>query len=162
MSSASFKRNLWRRMPNKRPTRRNCASIAGCLAAQGGYHLFTHEGGTDLNGLLNSTQLLLSQASQTMPSYAEGLISFLPLVVIFAIFYFLLIRPQKQKQQQHQQLLTNLKRGDKVITTGGMYGTIESVGENSFQLKIANQVKVKISKSAVAGFQQQSETSEEE
>ena len=115
-----------------------------------------------MNGLLNSTPLLLSQASQTMPSYAEGLISFLPLVVIFAIFYFLLIRPQKQKQQQHQQLLTNLKRGDKVITTGGMYGTIESVGENSFQLKIANQVKVKISKSAVAGFQQQNETSEEE
>ena len=111
-------------------------------------------------GLLDSTHLLIGAAGGGDP--AQGLISFMPLIIIFVIFYFLLIRPQKKKQQEHGQMLENLKRGDKVITTGGIYGTIESKDDTNgrFQLKIANQVKITVTKSAVAGLQR-SEASEE-
>ncbi len=91
----------------------------------------------------------------------EGLASFMPLIIIFVIFYFLLIRPQQKKQQKHREILGNLKRGDRVITTGGLYGTIEGLTETTLQLKIANQVKVKISRSAIAGLQQGEPTEEE-
>jgi len=92
---------------------------------------------------------------------AGGLVSFMPLILIFGIFYFLLIRPQQKKQQKHRDLLGNLKRGDKVITTGGIYGTIEGLTETTLQLKIAGQVKVKVSRSAIAGLQS-GETTEDE
>ena len=108
---------------------------------------------------LNSTRLLLGAAGGGDP--AQGLVSFMPLIIIFVIFYFLLIRPQQKKQQKHKEMLSSLKRGDKVITTGGLYGTIEGLTETALQLKIANQVKVKISRSAIAGVQQ-GETTEEE
>ncbi len=109
--------------------------------------------------LSQSTQLLLGAAGGGDP--AQGLISFMPLIVIFVIFYFLLIRPQKKKQDAHKDMLGNLKRGDKVITTGGIYGTIEKVTDTSFDIKIANQVKVTATKSAVAGLQKSETRSEE-
>ncbi|PID57882.1 preprotein translocase subunit YajC [candidate division KSB3 bacterium] len=90
-----------------------------------------------------------------------ALVQFAPLIIIFVIFYFLLIRPQQKKQQKHRAMLQAIKRGDRVITTGGIYGTVESTDEKSLQLKIANQVKIKLSRSAVAGMQQ-SEKSDEE
>jgi preprotein translocase subunit YajC len=108
---------------------------------------------------LSTAHLLIGAASGG--GGPEGLISFMPLIVIFVIFYFLLIRPQQKKQQKHKEMLTSLKRGDKVITTGGLYGTIEGLTETTLQLKIANQVKVKISRSAIAGVQQV-ETTENE
>jgi preprotein translocase subunit YajC len=85
----------------------------------------------------------------------------MPLVIIFVIFYFLLIRPQQKKQQDHKSMLDNLKRGDKIITTGGLYGTIEKLTETTLELKIANQVKITISRSAIAGLQQGEATTEE-
>ncbi len=108
--------------------------------------------------LFRTAQLLLSQvgdgATTAQPdSLTQGIMSFAPLILIFVIFYFLLIRPQQKKQQQHQQMLQNVKRGDRIITTGGLYGTIESIDEKVIQLKIANQVKVKVSRSAIAGVQ---------
>lgn len=108
---------------------------------------------------IHSTRLLLGAAGGG--DSAQGLISFMPLIIIFVIFYFLLIRPQQKKQKQHKQMLDNLKRGDKVITTGGLYGTIEGLTDTTLQLKIANQVKITISRSAIAGSQP-SEKSEEE
>ena len=97
------------------------------------------------------SQLLLSATEGS--TGAEGLISFMPLIIIFVIFYFLLIRPQQKKQQQHKSMLGSLKRGDKVVTTGGIHGTIEGLTDTTLQLKIANQVKVTISRSAIAGLQ---------
>jgi preprotein translocase subunit YajC len=105
-----------------------------------------------LTQFIKLPQLLLSSAEGA--AGAEGLISFMPLIIIFVIFYFLLIRPQQKKQQQHKAMLNELKRGDKIITTGGIYGTIEGLTDTSLQLKIANQVKVTISRSAIAGLQQ--------
>ncbi|MCX8031610.1 MAG: preprotein translocase subunit YajC [Thermodesulfovibrionales bacterium] len=77
----------------------------------------------------------------------EGFImSILPLVLIFVVFYLLLIRPQQKKAKEHRQMIDNLKKGDKVITTGGIYGVIDAVGSETFTVKIAENVKVKIGK----------------
>jgi len=76
--------------------------------------------------------------------------SFVPLVLIFAIFYFLLIRPQQKRAKEHRKLIENLKKGDKVVTTSGIYGVIETVGTNTVTVKIAENVKVKLTKASVA------------
>lgn len=83
---------------------------------------------------------------------------FLPILLIFALFYFMIILPQRRKQQALQALLNNLKVGDKVITTGGIYGTISIVREKEpkIQLKIADNpaVRIDITQSSIAGLQE--------
>jgi preprotein translocase subunit YajC len=74
----------------------------------------------------------------------------LPFILIFIIFYFLLIRPQQKRAKEHQKMLEGLKRGDKVITAGGIYGVVEAVGTNTVTLKIAENVKVKFGKAYIA------------
>ena len=82
-----------------------------------------------------------------------GLMGLFPLLVIFALFYFILIAPMRKKQKALQQMIGALKNGDKVVTSGGVYGTVMSVGDKVIQLRVADQVKIEISKSAVAGMQ---------
>lgn len=83
----------------------------------------------------------------------EGLIaSLIPLILIFVIFYFLLIRPQQKRAKEHKAMIDNLKRGDKVITAGGIYGVIESVGNNTVILKVAENVKIKIGKGYIVSL----------
>lgn len=77
------------------------------------------------------------------------IMSLLPLVVIFVIFYFLMIRPQQRKMKEHKQMLDKLQVGDKVVTSSGIFATIVGVGDTTFDLKIADNVKVKVLKSAV-------------
>jgi preprotein translocase subunit YajC len=84
-----------------------------------------------------------------------GLISFLPLILIFVIFYFLLIRPQQKRAKEHKQMLDNLKKGDKVITAGGEYGVIEEVKTNSVLVKIAENVRVKVGKGYIVSVRLQ-------
>ena len=76
---------------------------------------------------------------------------FLPLILIFLVFYFLLIRPQQKKAKEHQSYLANLKRGDKVITGGGIYGQITGLTDNAVTLEIADNVRIKVSRVAIAG-----------
>src|SRR5215467_6072788 len=80
-----------------------------------------------------------------------------PMVLIFGIFYFLIIRPQQKKQRQAQaerdELLSSLKSNDKVITSGGISGTIVAVRENTVQLRIAQGVSIEVLRSAIAGPQ---------
>lgn len=78
--------------------------------------------------------------------------SLLPLILIIVVFYFLLIRPQQKRAKEHRQMLENLKRGDKVITIGGLYGVIEAVNPNTVILKIADNVKIKVSKQSIAAL----------
>lgn len=85
------------------------------------------------------------------------LTSLLPLVLIFVIFYFLLIRPQQKKAKDHKQMIENLKKGDKVITSGGIYGVVENVGSNTLTLKISENVKVKFGKGYIAAIRPASE-----
>jgi preprotein translocase subunit YajC len=72
------------------------------------------------------------------------------LVLIFAIFYFLLIRPQRKRQKEQRQLMEELKRGDRVITAGGIYGVIESVSEDSVIIKVESGATMRVAKSSVA------------
>jgi len=78
---------------------------------------------------------------------------FAPLVIIMVIFYVLLILPAQKRQKKTQEMLNALKNGDKVVTTGGMFGTIVGLEGDSIQLRIADQVKVKVLRSAIASLQ---------
>jgi len=89
-------------------------------------------------------------------AYAQGAtqgdpFSFLlPMVVIFAAFYFLLIRPQQKKQKAHTQLINNLKAGDEILTAGGVLGVITGISEHYAIVKISDNTEIKIQKSSVA------------
>ena len=72
-----------------------------------------------------------------------------PIVVMIAIFYFLLYRPQKNQQKRRKSMLDSLKKGDQVITIGGIHGTIEELGEKSLKLKIADGVVIEVVRSSV-------------
>jgi preprotein translocase subunit YajC len=87
-----------------------------------------------------------------MPTAGAGgsIASFIPLVLIFVVFYFLLIRPQQKQAKEHQQFLNDLKTGNKVITKGGLHGTITGLTETVVTLEIAQDVRVKVSRSAIA------------
>ncbi len=76
------------------------------------------------------------------------------IVLIFGIFYFLLVRPQMKRQKEHSKMLESLKKGDRVITTGGIHGTIVGVKDDIAVLKIADEVKVEVSKSCVAAIKE--------
>jgi len=82
-----------------------------------------------------------------------GIALFLPFILIMVIFYFLMILPAQRRQKKVNEMLKNLKAGDKVITNGGIYGTIVGLENDAVQLRIAEQVKIKVSRSAVAGLQ---------
>ena len=80
-----------------------------------------------------------------------GVVSFLPFVAIIAVFYLLLIRPNQNKQKQWQQMLSDLKSGDKVTTTGGIRGTILSIKDDAIQLRMPpDNIKLEVVKSAIA------------
>jgi preprotein translocase subunit YajC len=77
------------------------------------------------------------------------------LVLIFAMFYFLMIRPQRKRQKQQQQMMEELKRGDRVITAGGIYGQIESISEDSVIIKVESGATMRVAKSSVAVVREQ-------
>jgi len=74
-----------------------------------------------------------------------------PFVLIFAVFYFIVILPAKKQQKQKEAMISALKKGDRVITTGGIYGTVSAVEDTSLLLKISENTKIRVSKSAVGG-----------
>ena len=76
---------------------------------------------------------------------------FLPIILIFAIFYFLLIRPQQKKAKDHRALLSSLKVGDQVLTSGGIYGRVTGLRDNVLTLEISDKVRVKVSRGHIAG-----------
>ncbi|HLF30460.1 MAG TPA: preprotein translocase subunit YajC [Xanthomonadales bacterium] len=80
-----------------------------------------------------------------------GLLSFLPLIVIFVVFYFLLIRPQMKRTKEHKTLVAALAVGDEVVTNGGLLGKVTNVGESFVTLEVADNMKIKLQKHAVAG-----------
>ncbi len=78
-----------------------------------------------------------------------------PFIIVAIIFWFVLIRPSMKKQKAHNEMLQNLKNGDRVITSGGVYGTVAGITDETIQLKVADGVKIEISKNAVAGLQKE-------
>jgi preprotein translocase subunit YajC len=80
---------------------------------------------------------------------AGGIGFFVPLVLIFIIMYFVLLRPQKKRQQEQQKLIASLKTGDRVVTSAGIHGLISNVKETTVMLKVADNVKIEMEKSAI-------------
>ncbi|UCF72168.1 MAG: preprotein translocase subunit YajC [Deltaproteobacteria bacterium] len=81
-----------------------------------------------------------------------GLGAFLPLIIIFAIFYFLLIRPQQRKSKQHKQVLASLKKGDRVVSSGGLHGVITGLTDDVVTIEVSPKVRVKVSRGYIAGI----------
>lgn len=80
---------------------------------------------------------------------AGGIASFIPIVLMFVIFYFLLIRPQQKKAKEHKEMIGNLQKGDRVVTSGGIHGTITKVEETVIKMEIAEKVFIKVSRSNI-------------
>jgi preprotein translocase subunit YajC len=109
--------------------------------------------------MISTLSLPLADAAAAPPSGMTGLGQVIPFVLVGVIFYFLIIRPQSQRQKQLQALVSNLKTGDKVITNSGIHGIIANVKEGStLSLKIADNVKIEIDKSAIATVDKSSES----
>jgi preprotein translocase subunit YajC len=82
-------------------------------------------------------------------------VSFIPFILILGIFYFVILLPMKRRQQKVQAFLASLKTGDRVITSGGIYGSITKLNDQSVQLQIANNVRIEVSRAAIVGYQGQ-------
>jgi len=93
--------------------------------------------------------MLLQQQTQAPGS----LISFLPLVLILGIFYLIVFLPARRRQKKLQEMIDNLKAGDKVVTSGGIYGTIVGFKDDRIQLRVAENVKIELSRNAVTSLQ---------
>jgi preprotein translocase subunit YajC len=91
---------------------------------------------------------------------AGGILSLVPFLLIFVIFYFLLIRPQQQKQKQQQALLDAVKKGDKVVTTSGMWGTVTNLGKDTVTLQIADNTKIKMQRENISRLRTEEEDKE--
>ena len=79
-----------------------------------------------------------------------GMLTFLPLVAIIAIFYFLILRPQKKRQQETQKMLSELRKGDRIVTIGGIHGIIQSVRESTVIVKVDESVKLEFNRAAIS------------
>ena len=82
-------------------------------------------------------------------------LTLVPYVLILGIFYFVILLPMRKKQQKVEQFLGGLKEGDRVITTGGIYGQITKLNEQTVQLQIADKIRIEVAKAAIGGFQGQ-------
>ena len=87
-------------------------------------------------------------------------VQFIPLLLILGVFWFLIIRPQQKKQKEQQAMIDNLKKGDKVVTNGGLFGTIMKVGDDRITLEIANKVQVQVERQQVQRLDQKSSSKE--
>jgi preprotein translocase subunit YajC len=99
--------------------------------------------------IFGATSILAGQAGGAQAARPNMLGAILPFVFVFVIFYFLIIMPQRKKQKKHMDLVENLKPGDRIVTTAGIFGTVMGVQKDRIELKIAANVKVDITKSAV-------------
>ncbi|TBR40738.1 MULTISPECIES: preprotein translocase subunit YajC [Dyella] len=98
------------------------------------------------------TSFLIAQAAPAAGGAAapNPIMTFLPLIVLFAVFYFLMIRPQMKRQKEHRNMVSALSKGDEVVTNGGIAGRVDEVGESFLTVEIAPNVKIKVQKGAVS------------
>ncbi|MFA5069070.1 MAG: preprotein translocase subunit YajC [Candidatus Omnitrophota bacterium] len=97
------------------------------------------------------TAYAMGQSQQAAGADAPNpLISLMPLILMFVVFYFLLIRPQQKKQKEHQQMLDSIKKNDEVVTNGGIHGTVINIKDKTYSIRVDDNVKLEVSKSAVS------------
>ena len=94
-------------------------------------------------------------AMGAVPEGGSAWLQLVPFALVLAIFYFIILLPMKRKQQKVQEFLDSLKVGDRVITTGGLYGQVTRLGEQSVQLQVADKVRIEVAKAAIGGYQGQ-------
>lgn len=99
--------------------------------------------------------LLLAVAAPPDGGTVSPWVQLIPFALVLAIFYFIILMPMRRRQKKVEAFLQNLKVGDKVITSGGLYGSITRLGDTSLQLQIAEKIRVEIARSAIIGFQGQ-------
>jgi len=104
---------------------------------------------------LGSLSRLMAAPAGAEGSAGSSLFSFLPLIAIVAIFYFLILRPQNKKQKETQKMLSALKKGDRVVTIGGIHGVIQSVKESTVIVKVDENTKLEFNRSAIASVSSQ-------
>ena len=130
---------------------------SGEFVRPGGLALLSRSAGEEGKGVMIVTISILASANLALALLAQsqpgGIALFLPLILIMVIFYFLMILPAQRRQKKVTEMLTALKNGDKVITNGGIYGTIVGLEGDTVQLRIAEQVKMKVARNAIAGLQ---------
>jgi len=90
-----------------------------------------------------------------IPEGGNAWLQLVPFGIVLAIFYFIILLPMKKKQQKVQQFLDALKVNDRVVTTGGIYGQVTRVGEQSVQIQIADKVRIEVAKASIGGYQGQ-------
>ena len=100
-----------------------------------------------MDWFISSAHAQAAGAAQPNP-----LMQMLPLVLIFVVFYFLLIRPQTKRAKEHKQMVDALKKGDEIVSGGGMLGRITEVGENFVQVELADNVQIRIQKQAISSL----------
>lgn len=98
--------------------------------------------------LLTDSPLFIAQAAPAQPSLFGGI---LPIILLFAAMYFLMIAPQRKKQKAHEKMLSELKSGDEVVTSGGIYGLITNVKDDRFVIRVSDTTKLEVGKSFVSG-----------
>ena len=109
--------------------------------------------------------LILAQAASPAPEGAGPQPSFLiqmaPLIFLFVIFYFLLIRPQQKRKKAHEKLVSSVKTGDKVVTSSGIHGIVANVKDKTILVKVADNVKIEFDRASVASLEKSAEVTEE-
>lgn len=103
---------------------------------------------------MTSIAYAMGQGGAGIGEGAGGFSSFIPLILMFAIFYFLLIRPQQKKTKEHREMVSNLKKGDRIITSGGLHARITGLDENTLTVELADKVRVKLQRGNVSGMLQ--------
>ena len=98
--------------------------------------------------------LLLAMGSPS-PGAPSAWVQLMPFVLVLGIFYFVILMPMRRRQQKVQAFLAALKVGDRIVTSGGLFGTITRMGDQSIQLQVANNVRVEVSRNAIVGYQGQ-------
>lgn len=113
-----------------------------------------------MNPILNPSTVLAFQGAPGGGGLLGPLGGFVPMILIFVIFYFVLMRPMQKQRKELQQMIAELKKGDRVITNGGIYGEVTAVDGATVMLRIADNVRVKVAKSAISGLEGEGEKSE--
>ena len=102
-----------------------------------------------MSPLIPGLELLAQAPAPGQPQGGPAWMQFLPMILLFAAMYFLMIAPQRKKQKEHEKMLKSLESGDEVVTTGGIYGVITNVKEDRFVVRIAENTKIEIGKAFV-------------
>ena len=105
-------------------------------------------------GFMSALGFLIAMGTPAQ-SGANPLIQFIPFVLVLAIFYFVMVLPMRKRQQKVQAFLDSLKVGDRVVTSGGIFGSITRITDSAVQLQIADKVRVDVSRAAIVGYQGQ-------